>query len=66
MSIEKTFKPDCDYSFWFYKHKFHWIPEMLDLVMEYEFAKDELDGMLLGLFIYTKMSNNCMGVSFEQ
>ncbi len=49
MSIEKTFKPDNEYSFWFYKHKFHWILEMLDLVIEYGFSKGELEGMLLSL-----------------
>jgi hypothetical protein len=47
MSIEKTFKPDWDYNFWFYKHKFAWVMEMLDLIYDYEFADGEIEGMLL-------------------
>jgi hypothetical protein len=47
--IEKTFNPDYDYSFWFYKPKFEWIMEMLDLVMDYKFSDGEVEGMLLSL-----------------
>ena len=49
MSTEKTFNPDWEYKFWFYKHKFQWIMEMLDLVFDYEFADGEIEGMLLAL-----------------
>jgi hypothetical protein len=49
MSIEKTFNPDYEYSFWFYKPKFEWIMEMLDLVMDYKFSEGEVEGMLISL-----------------
>jgi hypothetical protein len=49
MAIEKTFNSDYEYSFWFYKSKFEWILEMLSLVIDYEFADGEIEGMKLGL-----------------
>jgi hypothetical protein len=49
MSIEKTFNPDYEYSFWFHKSKLEWIIEMLALVIDYEIIDGELDGMLLNL-----------------
>jgi hypothetical protein len=49
MSIEKTFNPDYEYSFWFYKPKFEWIMEMLGLVMDYKFSDGEVEGMLISL-----------------
>jgi hypothetical protein len=49
MSMDKTFNTDYEYSFWFYKSKFEWILEMLALVIDYEFAEGELEGMKLAL-----------------
>jgi hypothetical protein len=49
MSIEKTFNPDYEYSFWFHKPKFEWIMEMFDLVMDYKFSDGEVEGMLISL-----------------
>lgn len=49
MPIEKTFNPDFEYSFWFWKSKFNWILEMIAMVIEYEFTDGELEGMLLDL-----------------
>jgi hypothetical protein len=48
-TTEKTFNPDYEYSFWFFKHKYIWVIEMLGLVIDYEFADGELDGMYLSL-----------------
>jgi hypothetical protein len=49
MTKEKTFNPDYEHSFWFWKTKFSWILEMLALVMDYDFTDGEVDGMLLSL-----------------
>jgi hypothetical protein len=49
MSIEKTFNPDYEYSFWFHKSKFEWILEMLALIMDYKFTDGEVDGMIISL-----------------
>lgn len=43
------FSPDEDYSFWFWRHKFEMVFEMLALLIDYEFSEGELDGNLLGL-----------------
>jgi hypothetical protein len=48
-STDKTFNTDYEYSFWFYKSKFEWIVEMLALVIDYEFADGEMEGMLISL-----------------
>jgi hypothetical protein len=48
-TTEKTFNPDYEYSFWFFKQKYIWVIEMLGLVIDYEFADGELDGMYLRL-----------------
>jgi hypothetical protein len=50
MSIEKTFNPDYEYSFWFFKSKFKWVLEMLALIIDYEFAEEEVEGMLYSIF----------------
>jgi hypothetical protein len=49
MSTDKTFNTDYEYSFWFYKSKLVWILEMLSLVIDYECADGEIDGMKLAL-----------------
>jgi hypothetical protein len=49
MSVEKTFNPDYEYSFWFRKSKFEWILEMLALIIDYKFTDGEVDGMLISL-----------------
>jgi hypothetical protein len=49
MSVEKTFNPDYEYSFWFHKSKFEWILEMLVLLIDYKFSDGEIEGMLLSL-----------------
>jgi hypothetical protein len=47
--MEKTFNSDYDYSFWFWKTKFEWIMEMLSLVIDYDFADGEIEGMKINL-----------------
>jgi hypothetical protein len=47
--LDKIFNTDFEYSFWFYKPKFEWILEMLALIIDYEFADGEIEGMKLSL-----------------
>jgi hypothetical protein len=62
MAIEKTFNPDWEYNFWFYKHKFTWIMEMLGLVIDYEFSPGEIKGMQLDVEkAYTNKSTALSG-----
>jgi hypothetical protein len=49
VSTSKTFNTDYEYSFWFYKSKFEWILEMLALLIDYEFAEGDSDGLLFDL-----------------
>jgi CO dehydrogenase/acetyl-CoA synthase beta subunit len=43
------FNPNDEYSFWFWRHKFHMVFEMLALLIDYEFAEGELEGNISGL-----------------
>jgi hypothetical protein len=46
---EKTFNPDYNYTFWFRKSKLDWILNMLGLIIDYAFEKDEINGIMLSL-----------------
>lgn len=41
----KQFNPDFEYSFWFYRHKFSMIVEMIALLIDYDLMDGELEGM---------------------
>jgi CO dehydrogenase/acetyl-CoA synthase beta subunit len=45
----KQFNPDFEYSFWFYRHKFTMVLDMLALLIDYDFMEGETEGMLLDL-----------------
>ncbi len=41
----KQFNPDFEYRFWFWKHKFSMILELLTLLIDYDFSEGEIEGM---------------------
>lgn len=45
----KQFNPDFEYNFWFWKHKFPMVLDMIALLIDYDFVDGEMDGMLLDL-----------------
>jgi 3'-phosphoadenosine 5'-phosphosulfate sulfotransferase (PAPS reductase)/FAD synthetase len=45
----KQFNPDYEYSFWFYRHKFTMVVEMIALLIDYDLADSEIEGMTLEL-----------------
>jgi hypothetical protein len=45
----KQFNPDFEYSFWFYRHKFSMVVEMIALLIDYDLADGEIEGMELDL-----------------
>jgi hypothetical protein len=45
----KQFNPDFEYRFWFWRHKFEMVLEMIALLIDYDFIDDEKEGMLLDL-----------------
>jgi hypothetical protein len=45
----KQFNPDFEYSFWFYRHKFSMVVEMIALLIDYDLADCEIEGMELDL-----------------
>jgi hypothetical protein len=45
----KQFNPDYEYSFWFYRHKFSMVVEMIALLIDYDLADGEIEGMALDL-----------------
>jgi hypothetical protein len=45
----KQFNPDFEYSFWFYRHKFSMVVEMIALLIDYDLADGEIEGMALEL-----------------
>jgi hypothetical protein len=45
----KQFNPDFEYSFWFYRHKFSMVVEMIALLIDYDLADGEIEGMALDL-----------------
>jgi hypothetical protein len=47
--INKQFNADYDYSFWFWRHKFEMVLEMIGLLIDYDFMDGEMEGMRLDL-----------------
>jgi hypothetical protein len=45
----KQFNPDFEYSFWFWRHKFPMVVEMIALLIDYDLMDGELEGMELDL-----------------
>jgi hypothetical protein len=45
----KQFNPDFEYSFWFYRHKFSMVVEMIALLIDNDLADGEIEGMALEL-----------------
>jgi hypothetical protein len=45
----KQFNPDFEYSFWFCRHKFTMVVEMIALLIDYDLMDGELEGMELDL-----------------
>jgi hypothetical protein len=45
----KQFNPDFEYSFWFYRYKFPMVVEMIALLIDYDLAEGEIQGMELDL-----------------
>jgi hypothetical protein len=45
----KQFQPDYEYQFWFWKHKFGMVMEMLSLLIAYDLSDVEVEGMILSL-----------------
>ena len=41
----KQFNPDFEYRFWFWKHKFSMILELLALLIDYDFSEGEIESM---------------------
>jgi hypothetical protein len=45
----KQFNPDYEYSFWFWRHKFTMVVEMIALLIDYDLMEGEIEGMELDL-----------------
>lgn len=45
----KQFNPDFEYSFWFWRHKFSMVVELVALLIDYELSEGEIEGMELDL-----------------
>jgi hypothetical protein len=45
----KQFNPDYEYRFWFWRHKFTMVVEMIALLIDYDLMDGELEGMELDL-----------------
>jgi hypothetical protein len=45
----KQFNPDYEYSFWFWRHKFTMVVEMIALLIDYDLMDGEIEGMELDL-----------------
>jgi 3'-phosphoadenosine 5'-phosphosulfate sulfotransferase (PAPS reductase)/FAD synthetase len=45
----KQFNPDYEYRFWFWRHKFEMVLEMIALLIDYDFMDGEMEGMRLDL-----------------
>jgi hypothetical protein len=45
----KQFNPDYEYSFWFWRHKFTMVVEMIALLIDYDLMDGEIEGMEIDL-----------------
>jgi hypothetical protein len=45
----KQFNPDYEYKFWFWRHKFTMVVEMIALLIDYDLMDGEIEGMELDL-----------------
>lgn len=54
----KQFNPDFEYSFWFWRHKFTMVVEMIALLIDYDLMDGEIEGMELELAGTNAGTNN--------